>query len=384
MSVGDLGRLMRTTIDDLAGRSLLWEVGMDPASPGGPLRFTPTSVTASIGSTVNFRFTSPGNHSVTQSSFQNPCIPLDGGLDSGFQPVSADTTSVFPEWSFAVENGTQPLWFFCRQSSPIYHCPDMLFAVNPPTDPGTSYQDFARNAHRDAIISSVFTTNGVARTAYASPIPNSVTDGSAITTTAVPNATGASQIAIPISVFTVNGVLTTSYGFKAQLQATSSTSSKSSIEPTQSRTSSAPPSPGTRVPVAAIVGSVIGVMILLLLCLVTILVRRRRRQRAGRYEPHTFDGSTESGILQEHLNEARVYPESHMLSLDSEKSRTYRWSRVGSSADGSMLHPAARSALGSMMEEMQALRTQMQRLEMERQPSGSGPPNEPPPQYTAQ
>ncbi|KAJ7206610.1 hypothetical protein GGX14DRAFT_342070, partial [Mycena pura] len=99
------------------------EVGMDPASPGGPLRFTPTSVNASTGSTVNFRFTRffPGNHSVTQSSFQNPCIPLEGGLDSGFQPVN-NTTSGSPEWSFAVEDEAQPLWFFCRQYNPIYHC----------------------------------------------------------------------------------------------------------------------------------------------------------------------------------------------------------------------------------------------------------------------
>ncbi|KAF8215253.1 hypothetical protein K438DRAFT_1660092 [Mycena galopus ATCC 62051] len=360
------------------------EVGMDPASPGGPLRFTPTSVTASTGSTVNFRFTSPGNHSVTQSSFENPCIPLDGGLDSGFQPMSANTTSGFPEWNFAVEDGAQPLWFFCRQSSPIYHCPDMVFAVNPPTDAGSSYQDFARNAHVDAIISFEFTTNGVVRTAYASPTPNSVTDGSAVTTSADPNATGASQTAIPISVFNVNGVVTTRYGFKSLLQGTSTTSSGSSVGPTQSQTLSSPASLGARVPVAAIVGSVIGIMILLSLCLVAILIRRRRRQRARRYEPHGFEGPTESEILQEHLNEPRAYEEPHPLSQNTEKSRAHQRSRGESFADGSMLPAAVRNGLTSMMEEMQALRTQMQRLEFERQPSEFRPTNEPPPQYTAQ
>lgn len=125
-------------------------------------------------------------------------------------------------------------------------------------------------------------------------------------------------------------------------------------------------------------------MIFLSLCLVAILIRRRHRQRAQRYEPHGFDGPTELGTIQEHLNEPEGYPEPRTLSLNSEKGRNHQWSRADSFADGSMLPPAVRNGLTSMMEEMQALRTQMQRLEMERQPSGFGPTNEPPPQYTAQ
>ncbi|KAJ7206611.1 hypothetical protein GGX14DRAFT_568166 [Mycena pura] len=260
----------------------------------------------------------------------------------------------------------------------------MLFAVNPPTDPGSSYLDFARNAHRDAIITAEFTTNGIVRTAYASPVPNSVTDGSAVTTTADPNATGASQTAIPISVFADDGVVATLYGFTSGLQGTSTTGSESSVAPTQSRVFGPPASLRTSasVPVAAIVGSVIGVMVLLSLCLVAILVRcrRRRRLRAHRYE---LGPGTESGTLQEHLNESRAYEEPRS---QSEKGQTHKWSRVDpeSSVDRSTLPTAVRDGLATMMEEMQVLRTQMQRIEMERQPSGFGRTNEPPPQYTAQ
>lgn len=259
----------------------------------------------------------------------------------------------------------------------------MLFAVNPPTDPGASYLDFARNAHRDAIITAEFTTDGIVRTAYASPVPNSVTDGAAVTTTADPNATGASQIAIPISVFPDDGVLATLYGFTSRLQGTLTTGSESSVAPTQSKIFGPPASLGTSasVPVAAIVGSVIGVMVLLSLCLVAILVRcrRRRRRRAHQYEL----GLTESGILQEHSNESRAYEEPR---AKSEKGQTHQWSRVDSESfvDRSTLPTAVRDGLATMMEEMQVLRTQMQRIEMERQPTGFGLTNEPPPQYTAQ
>jgi len=92
----------------------------------GGLTFTPNTVNASVGDTVSFVFY-PKNHTVTQSSFTAPCQPLSGGLDSSFQPVAANATSV-PSFSVTV-NATTPLWFFCHQTG---HCESgMVFAINP-------------------------------------------------------------------------------------------------------------------------------------------------------------------------------------------------------------------------------------------------------------
>jgi len=92
----------------------------------GATAFDPTSVNASTGDTVTFVFY-PKNHTVTQSTFAAPCQSMSGGVDSGFQPVAANASNV-PTFSVMVNN-TQPLWFYCRQTS---HCESgMVFAINP-------------------------------------------------------------------------------------------------------------------------------------------------------------------------------------------------------------------------------------------------------------
>lgn len=96
-------------------------------SQGGALNYTPSSVTANEGDVISFQFVA-GNHTVTQSSFDNPCTQLSGGIDSEFQPVSSNASMV-PEYSFTVSNASTPLWFFCEQGR---HCEaGMVFAVNP-------------------------------------------------------------------------------------------------------------------------------------------------------------------------------------------------------------------------------------------------------------
>lgn len=54
------------------------------------LNFVPDSVTASVGSQIRFVFY-PKNHSVAQSTFDNPCNPSQNALYSGFIPVSNGT-----------------------------------------------------------------------------------------------------------------------------------------------------------------------------------------------------------------------------------------------------------------------------------------------------
>ena len=54
----------------------------------GGLVFNPDSVTADVGDQLDFHFY-PKNHSVVQSAFSSPCLPLAGGVYSGFVPEEA-------------------------------------------------------------------------------------------------------------------------------------------------------------------------------------------------------------------------------------------------------------------------------------------------------
>jgi len=97
----------------------------------GPTIYTPNSVTAPNGTVVTFRFTgTPGNHTVTQSSFAAPCTPLEGGFDSGWVFINATTTSP-PEWNLTITNDAKPIWFYCKQLQKSPHClAGMVGAIN--------------------------------------------------------------------------------------------------------------------------------------------------------------------------------------------------------------------------------------------------------------
>jgi len=90
----------------------------------GQLAFSPEAISAQPGDQVVFHF-NPKNHTVTQSSFANPCAQKPGGFNSGFEPVMANQTQ--PTFAITV-NDTQPTWVFCQQTG---HCgKGMVFAVN--------------------------------------------------------------------------------------------------------------------------------------------------------------------------------------------------------------------------------------------------------------
>ncbi|KAK0198456.1 hypothetical protein F5146DRAFT_1019692 [Armillaria mellea] len=97
----------------------------------GKLVYDPEAISAQPGDQVVFHF-NPKNHTVTQSSFADPCGPKEGGLDSGFMPVAANSTDSPPIWTMTV-NDTQPIWVYCKQAAktPASHCGQgMVFAVN--------------------------------------------------------------------------------------------------------------------------------------------------------------------------------------------------------------------------------------------------------------
>jgi plastocyanin len=101
----------------------------------GKLFFDPDHIVAAPRDQVVFQFQQK-NHSVVQSSFADPCRPLNAlnatapqGFSSGFHPVGANDTD-FPTWSITV-NDTAPIWAYCGQTNPTSHCgAGMVFAIN--------------------------------------------------------------------------------------------------------------------------------------------------------------------------------------------------------------------------------------------------------------
>jgi plastocyanin len=95
-------------VEAQAGSVVKVTVGAD-----GLLLYSPSNIGAEVGTVVEFEFF-PNNHSVTQSSFMDPCHPLAGGFFSGFVPTqdspSATTFSI-------IVNDTNPIWFYCGQTT---------------------------------------------------------------------------------------------------------------------------------------------------------------------------------------------------------------------------------------------------------------------------
>jgi len=112
----------------------------------GVLAFNPANITAKAGDTITFEFHQK-NHTVTQSSFDSPCLNLfstsgTAGFDSGYFPV-ADGTTTFPTYVVQV-NDTKPIWAYCKQAN---HCAQgMVFSANADESSSKSFSSFQTNA----------------------------------------------------------------------------------------------------------------------------------------------------------------------------------------------------------------------------------------------
>jgi len=132
---------------------------------GGPgtLAFNPSRISALPRDVVVFEFHQK-NHTVTQSSFEDPCRKLDAsglqGFDSGFIPV-ADGTTDFPTWNFTVTD-TAPIWAYCRQTAGSSHCgAGMVFAINSDESSGrnfNAFQSVAKTLNGTAVAQTAPTT----------------------------------------------------------------------------------------------------------------------------------------------------------------------------------------------------------------------------------
>jgi len=106
------------------------------------LVYDPPQLAANVRDTVRFVFQSK-NHTVTQSSFGDPCRKLQFtsttgavGFDSGFMPGNADGSVFFD----VTVNDTAPIWVYCRQDT---HCgKGMVFAVNSDESSARSFSAF--------------------------------------------------------------------------------------------------------------------------------------------------------------------------------------------------------------------------------------------------
>jgi len=111
------------------------------------IRFDPQQITAEKGDIVNFEFRG-GNHTVTQSSFANPCawqfntVTNEKGFNSGFLPF-VNTSGQVSVYSLKVNDPSSPIWFFCGR---LPHCKNGMFgAINAPTTGNKTFEKFAAN-----------------------------------------------------------------------------------------------------------------------------------------------------------------------------------------------------------------------------------------------
>jgi len=100
----------------------------------GTLAYSPNSIAAAVGDMVQFQF-APANHTVTQSTFDQPCQPIamnspgTEGIYSGFMPVSATSTTT-PTYTIVINN-TTPIWVYCSQGKHCQNGMTMVINVNP-------------------------------------------------------------------------------------------------------------------------------------------------------------------------------------------------------------------------------------------------------------
>jgi len=133
-----------------AQQTQLVQVGSVQTATGGVFQFIPPSFNATNGTVVTFQFIgAPGNHTVTQSTFADPCDPVAGGFDSGwvFVPQSPALAQT-PEWNLTITDDSKPIWFYCKQLSPAPHCSSgMVGAINAPASGNTfaAFQSAAKS-----------------------------------------------------------------------------------------------------------------------------------------------------------------------------------------------------------------------------------------------
>ncbi|CAD6440150.1 0fda707b-d341-4578-9530-ec2ff6ce7634 [Sclerotinia trifoliorum] len=144
-------------------------------STNNSIKYFPEKISAQVGDVIQFQFAG-GNHTVTQSTFDAPCVPIsqstnNTGVFSGFMNVAAslNSTGMVPVFSMPVKVAT-PMWFYCSQAK---HCQKgMVLVVNENTkaNASRSLSNFASLAAK-APANLFPTLNGTSATASTSGTP---------------------------------------------------------------------------------------------------------------------------------------------------------------------------------------------------------------------
>ncbi|TDL25316.1 hypothetical protein BD410DRAFT_635540 [Rickenella mellea] len=148
--------------------------------------YDPPALIATKGDIVVFSFDGL-LHGVTQSSFDNPCVPLPGGFNSGLYGNGANSTAPVPVWALHITDDTQPIYYFCQGTVPASHCSrGMAGAINPPSnDVFEQYLSKAKAVTGTPTPSIGVTLSGIGAFATNTPTP---------TTTIVPTTTAAPPV----------------------------------------------------------------------------------------------------------------------------------------------------------------------------------------------
>ncbi|KAK2040421.1 Cupredoxin [Colletotrichum somersetense] len=96
----------------------------------GGLKFDPENIKAAVGDSVEFHFY-PKSHSVAQSAFDTPCMPLSNGTTTGFfsGPVPVASGVGAEVWTLDIKDKS-PKWFYCATGN---HCQSgMVGVINAP------------------------------------------------------------------------------------------------------------------------------------------------------------------------------------------------------------------------------------------------------------
>lgn len=117
------------------------------AGRGGALLFDPENVVAEVGDVVEWHFL-PRNHSVAQSSFADPCVPLGAEpFFSGFQPVAEGQTQAPNVFQIVVQQDETPIWYYCAQTVGNHCQMGMAGVINQDFDSGNTlavYKEVAK------------------------------------------------------------------------------------------------------------------------------------------------------------------------------------------------------------------------------------------------
>ncbi|KIW90040.1 uncharacterized protein Z519_09470 [Cladophialophora bantiana CBS 173.52] len=176
--------------------------------------YSPDTVHAAVGDTVNFHFY-PGGHTVTQSPFDTPCQPVSGNaINSGV--INSNSGQASTMFSMRV-NTTDAIWLYCGQ---VGHCATgMAMVINPPSNGNTlaAYQK-AASGQSGQIPSSVFGGVIVANVDNAGASASSSSSGSASSSSssASGSSSSATNSATTTATTTTVAAMTTSTGASAQ------------------------------------------------------------------------------------------------------------------------------------------------------------------------